>query len=72
MENREEVFASGEYHLTINTTLNCNFSCWYCFESHHVSKMTEETKKAIIEFVRKIIQEKKSKSLDLIGSVENH
>jgi len=45
------------YHLIINPTLNCNFSCWYCYETHiKGSKMNDETidrvKKHIIEVLK--------------------
>lgn len=32
-----------QYHLIINPTMDCNFRCWYCYESHmHGSKMDNE------------------------------
>jgi uncharacterized protein len=32
------------YELFINPTLNCNFKCWYCYETHiRGSKMRKET-----------------------------
>lgn len=41
-------------HLIINPTLDCNFSCWYCYEKHvRGSAMSGETMDAVIEFVRK-------------------
>ncbi len=27
-------FNEEHFHLTINPTMNCNFKCWYCYESH--------------------------------------
>lgn len=31
------------YHLTINPTMNCNFKCWYCYETHiKASRMNED------------------------------
>src|SRR5690606_26374372 len=42
---RERVDLENEtsFHLTINPTMNCNFSCWYCYESHEKkSKMGAE------------------------------
>ncbi len=55
-ENSEDVF-----HLMINPTLNCNFHCHYCYETHFKSKMSPE----IIERVRKLIVTKLSKGMDL-------
>lgn len=32
---REEIDLNDDhFHLTINPTMNCNFKCWYCYESH--------------------------------------
>lgn len=39
------------FHLLVNPTLNCNFKCWYCYESHIPSQMSED----IIERVKKLI-----------------
>lgn len=34
IERRERLkFDRDEYHLVINTTLDCNLNCWYCYES---------------------------------------
>ncbi|MVT12297.1 radical SAM/SPASM domain-containing protein [Chitinophaga tropicalis] len=31
------------FHLIVNPTMNCNFSCWYCYENHEKkSKITDE------------------------------
>ncbi len=32
---RQEVdYDDTRYHMIINPTMNCNFKCWYCYESH--------------------------------------
>lgn len=36
-------FNESSYHLTINPTMNCNFKCWYCYETHiKASRMNED------------------------------
>lgn len=54
-ENRIRVFSSSEYRLTINPTLNCNFSCWYCYESHNNKIMKNSTMKSILLYIEKIL-----------------
>ncbi|PCI35079.1 MAG: hypothetical protein COB60_04205 [Flavobacteriaceae bacterium] len=40
------------YHLTINPTMNCNFKCWYCYESHiKNSKLDDVNLKRITSFI---------------------
>ncbi|WP_367867299.1 radical SAM protein [Pedobacter sp. WC2423] len=45
------------YHLIINPTMNCNFSCWYCYETHEKkSQITEETIDKIDRLIKNIFQ----------------
>lgn len=40
------------YQLTINPTMNCNFNCWYCYETHERASMM---KKSVLNNVYKFI-----------------
>src|SRR6185369_13656814 len=45
-------FAENSYHLTINPTMNCNFKCWYCYETHiKASRMNEEISNRVNKFL---------------------
>jgi len=50
---REAVdFSETNYHLTINPTMNCNFKCWYCYETHiKASRMNEEISERVNKFL---------------------
>lgn len=49
-------FSNVVARVTILPTLNCNFKCWYCYESHIESKMSKEGLQSTLEFCRNIIQ----------------
>ncbi len=54
------------YILHINPTLDCNFRCWYCYESHlQDSIMSQETLKMTKKFIVKTIETNKLKDFDL-------
>ena len=56
----ETDFNEDSYELTINPTMNCNFKCWYCYETHiKDSKMSDETLDRIRKLVEKILIQKK-------------
>lgn len=45
------------FYLIVNTTMNCNFSCWYCYESHiKGSKLDEVNILKIQQFVERTFQ----------------
>ncbi len=47
------------YHLVINPTMNCNFKCWYCYETHiKDSKMTQPTLENIKRHIASVLQQK--------------
>ena len=50
----------SEFRLIVNPTMNCNFKCWYCYETHiKDSKMDENTIMAINNLASNIIQNQK-------------
>jgi uncharacterized protein len=64
-KNKEEVFLKKDYQIFINPTLECNFHCWYCYESHPKGFMSEETIDKIKKHLRLKIEEDKISSLNL-------
>lgn len=56
----------SHYLLIINPTMNCNFKCWYCYESHvNNSKMTPQTIESIKKLITKIVSNERIKSFSL-------
>jgi len=52
----ETDFDDSTYRLTINPTMNCNFKCWYCYETHiKDSKLNENTITNIINFINNLL-----------------
>lgn len=48
----------SNYHLVINPTMNCNFKCWYCYETHiKGSKMNIDVLENIIKHLENVICE---------------
>jgi uncharacterized protein len=48
------------YQLHINPTMNCNFKCWYCYETHiKDSKMSEDIINAVLAHTRHVIDSNK-------------
>ncbi|MCL1934292.1 MAG: radical SAM protein [Candidatus Azobacteroides sp.] len=61
-EVKKIVYAIDEnkntFYLTINPTINCNFKCWYCYETHiKQSKMNTDIINRINKLILKIAQE---------------
>lgn len=60
------------FQLHINPTMNCNFKCWYCYETHiKDSKMDISTVENTLRFVKDIVNTRKESlkffSLDWFG-----
>ena len=50
--NKRLIENDSFYHITINPTMNCNFKCWYCYETHiKDSKLSDKTIQAICNHI---------------------
>ncbi|MGV4438773.1 radical SAM protein [Ornithobacterium rhinotracheale] len=55
-------FNKETFLLTINPTMNCNFKCWYCYESHiKNSKLDDINLKKIQSFIDNKVKNKELK-----------
>ena len=56
----------NSYHMIINPTLDCNLSCWYCYESHIAnSRLNDELVEAICKHIEFKYKEDSIKFLHL-------
>lgn len=53
--NKRFRFSQGTARVTIMPTLECNFRCWYCYETHNEGHMSEKDMEATIAFCKKLI-----------------
>jgi uncharacterized protein len=65
LRNRMAVFSDRYYRIIIMPTLNCNFSCWYCYETHTKTMMSSDKVCNIIAYIKNLIGEKRISSLQL-------
>lgn len=65
LKRRNQIFGDPNYRMTVNPTLNCNFSCWYCYETHSRSMMSEEVMQRTIRCAERIIKRPDIRSFTL-------
>ncbi len=63
--NKQKVFDNTHYHLIINPTMECNFRCWYCYEEHSKSQMSQATVRLIKKHIKYKIEVEKIHSLTI-------
>lgn len=57
-EKNQNACNSKKYSLTILPTLDCNFSCWYCYEKHTPYVMSDETINRVTKHIENILRNK--------------
>ncbi|WP_088831049.1 radical SAM/SPASM domain-containing protein [Paenibacillus tyrfis] len=60
-------FGSTNFHLTIATTLQCNFRCPYCYEEHVDEYIEGEKEEDLKKFIQNNIQNKSGLSITWYG-----
>ena len=57
---RNAIEDESMFELHVNPTLDCNFSCWYCYENHvKGSQMDEQKMESVKKFIARTLCEKK-------------
>ncbi len=54
--NRRDTFLDNVYRLGVNPTLDCNFKCWYCYESHPQGVMSKDIMNRIVKFIKNNVE----------------
>jgi len=52
LRNHRDVFINNVYGLILNPTMDCNFKCWYCYETKIAGMMSDEIQNRIIKHVK--------------------
>ncbi|MCD8179319.1 MAG: radical SAM protein [Tannerellaceae bacterium] len=69
LQNKRIIYTEKDYHITINPTLDCNLTCWYCSteynEAKHNGGMTLEMVENLKAHIKNILLEEKATSLHL-------
>jgi len=60
-------YLDNTLHITIMTTLNCNFACPYCFETRRNINIFPEIQEAIINFIIENLSNKTQLHIDWYG-----
>jgi uncharacterized protein len=57
---------TDNFHLTINPTMNCNFKCWYCYETHiKDSRLEQDVLDSVLLFITKTVEKRELKTFNL-------
>lgn len=63
---RKKSDESNVYQLTINPTMDCNYRCWYCYESHEAgSRMDGAVSSSVCKLIERILHDDEVSKLNL-------
>lgn len=64
-EKNHQSINKKDYMLIIMPTLDCNFSCWYCFQNHYSSKMSPDIIKRVKKHINNMVLVERIESLQI-------